>query len=293
MNQILSARIVILNYNGAELLPKCLPSIYVSSLKSKYPVSISILDNQSEDSSIKFVEDNWKDVHIYRSPANQVLCSYNEFAKTVSEPILIFLNNDIRVDENFIDPLVDKFLDDKQTFLVAPKVYRFNEDTVEAGASRAGIKFGIFWCSARFQGYEKTVDVPSFTYSSGFGAFSREKFLELGGYDHRYLPGIMEDVDLSYRAHEKKWKLYYEPKSAVYHIGQASFKKKYGMKKIQRLAHRNNFLFMWKNLRGISFWTSHLLFLVPRLILGLLKNNQFAQGFFDAFSLRIRSIHLF
>jgi N-acetylglucosaminyl-diphospho-decaprenol L-rhamnosyltransferase len=269
----LQARIIILNYNGAELLPKCLPSIVEAARNAKCPTQITVLDNLGPDSGLDYVAKNFPDVTIVKSESNRVLCSYNDYLPKIQEPIAILLNNDIRVDPNFIDPLIQKFKEDPKTFLVAPRVMSFDGTKTEAGASRAGIRFGFFWCDARYRGYEQEVDRASETFSSGFGAFSREHFIALGGYDDLYLPGILEDVDLCYKAKRTGLHLYYEPKSVVYHMGQASFKKKYGSLKISILAHRNNFLFMWKNFHGIGFWMKHLFFLPLRLLYALLKGN--------------------
>ncbi len=59
----------------------------------------------------------------------------------------------------------------------------------------------------------------------------------------------------------------------VYHVGQASFKKTFGKSRMSAIAHRNNFLFMWKNLSSFSFWIQHLFFLPLRLIYALLTGN--------------------
>ena len=279
----LEVRIVILNYNGAGLMPQCLPSIAEARQGSRNPVRVTILDNHSEDDGVGYVCKNFPDFHIETAPANRVLCSYNDYLPKIHEPVVILLNNDIRVDPGFIDPLVEKFAQDPLTFLVAPLVMTFDGTKIEAGRSKAGTRLGLFWCNARYHGYERDAKLPSSTFSSGFGAFSREKFLELGGYDDRYLPGIMEDVDLCFRAQKRGYHLYYEPSSRVYHMGQASFKRRYGSAQIAVTAQRNNFLFMWKNFTGARFWLSHILFLPFRMLIAVFKGNfALIQGFWLA-----------
>ena len=262
----MESRIIILNYNGRELLPKCLPSIVEAAQSAKDAVRITVLDNQSPDDDLSYVRKNYTEVNVVIAPKNLCLCSYNQYLASIQEPVAILLNNDIRVEKDFIDPLLEKFIQEKNTFLVAPCVMSFDGGAIEAGPSKAGVRFGMFWCDARYPGFAKDAARPLSTFSSGFGAFSREKFVKLGGYDERYLPGIMEDVDLCYRAQQAGYGLFYEPRSVVYHMGQASFKKKYGGRGIAVMAHRNNFLFMWKNLRGFGFWTAHLFFLPLRFV---------------------------
>ncbi|MSR76792.1 MAG: glycosyltransferase [Candidatus Omnitrophica bacterium] len=266
-------RIVVLNYNGEALLPRCLPSIVGAAQSSKYSVKVTLLDNLSQDDGLEYVRREFPQVEIVHAPENLVLGSYNRYLEQMQEPIAILLNNDIRVDKNFVDPIIRKFEEDPKTFLVAPRVLSFDGTTVEAGRTRSFHRFGMFWCDARYPGYEREVMTPSDTYSSGFGAFSREFFLRLGGYDHRFFPGIMEDVDLCHRARQAGYSLYYEPQSMVYHMGQASFKKAFGASKIQQIAQRNTFLFMWKNFHTWRFWPSHIFWLPFRLLYALIKGN--------------------
>lgn len=286
----LAVRIVILNYNGAEILPHCLPSIAEAARRSGHSTKVAVLDNQSSDKSLTYVAENFPEVSIERSRVNRVLCSYNDYLREIDEPITILLNNDIRVAPDFVDPLLEKFLVDPQTFLVAPRVMSFDGKRLEAGRSRAGFRFGLFWCEARYPGYLEDAEQPSNTFSSGFGAIDREKFLRLGGYDESYLPGIYEDVDLCLRAQRSGYHLYYEPTSVVYHQGQTTFKKTFGTSKLNTLAQRNRFLFMWKNFKGFSFWFPHILFLPLCLLVALLRGNaDLLRGFVQALKITGRS----
>ena len=284
-----AVRIVILNYNGEALLPLCLPSVVESAKSAHLPTRVTVLDNESQDQGLEYVHQTFPEVTIEKATVNRVLCSYNEYLPKITEPIVILLNNDIRVEPDFVDPLAEKFLFDPKTFLVAPRVMSFDGSRVESGRCKGKMWFGIFRCDGRYPGYEKEALTASETFSSGFGAFSREKFLALKGYDERYLPGIIEDVDLGWRARQAGYRLYYEPRSVVYHMGQASFKKKFGASKILVIAHRNTFLFMWKNFSGLKFWVSHLVFLPLRIFVALLKGNlEFSKGFFAALRIQFK-----
>lgn len=252
--------------------------------RSSWQTAVTILDNGSRDGSETLVHEKFSSFEFFKASANRILVSYNDFLPLVSEPVVILLNNDIRVAPDFIDPLTDKFIKDPELFLTAPKVMSFDGERAEAGRSRTGFKWGQFWCDARYPGYEFELEAASETDSSGFGAFSREKFIALGGYDERFYPGIMEDVDLCLRAKKAGYKLCYQPKSVVYHMGQASFKKAFGQTRMETIAYRNNFLFMWKNFSGVSFWFPHLLFLPLRMVWFLIKGNvRLISGFWEAF----------
>lgn len=280
---MINARIVILNYNGEKMLAECLPSIVEAARAAKAPTAVTVLDNLSTDQSEAYVRTNFPGIEFVKAPQNLVLCSYNDYLEKVAEPIVILLNNDIRVDRGFIDPMMEKFEEDPSTFLVAPRIHSFDGKTIEGVDSRLGLKYGMLWCSARYPGYEARAMVPSRTAVSGFGAFSREKFLELGGYDRRYLPGTLEDLDLCYRAAQNGYSLYYEPRSLVFHMGQASFKQAYSDFRREAIAYRNTFLFMWKNFRGFRFWLAHIFFLPLRMVWMLLRGRLgFVLGFLEA-----------
>ncbi len=280
-----NARIIVLNYNGAELLHECLPSLVKAQRRARLSAPLTILDNLSTDESEALVRAQFPEVEWVRAPENLFLCSYNDHLRKITESVVILLNNDIRVDENFAAPLLQKFEEDPKAFLVAPRVMSFDGQKIEAAKTKGEMRWGIFWSSARYEGYQEEAMLSSETFSSGFGAFSREKFLSLGGYDTRYLPGIGEDIDLCYRAALAGHRLYYEPQSVVYHMGQASFKKAFGATRIQVIAHRNNFIFMWKNFRHAGFWMEHLVLLPFRLLFALLRGNwAFVRGFFEALS---------
>ena len=277
------ARIVVLNYNGEPYLEQCLPSIIEAAARSKAKVRVTVLDNQSQDASLQYLQKNLPNVEVVSAPQNRVLCSYNDYLAQIPEPVAILLNNDMRVDTGFIDPLLEKFASDPGTFMVAPKVMSFDGKQLEGARTVGKFRWGLFWVSGRTPGYEKEADLPSETFSSGFGAFSREKFLALGGYDDRYLPGIFEDIDLSWRAKQEGMRLYYEPRSVVYHMGQASFKKTFGKSKIADMAWRNHFLFLWKNKPARFFWLRHILFLPLRLVAAFLMGRwEMLRGFSGA-----------
>jgi GT2 family glycosyltransferase len=288
----LKARIVILNYNGEGMLRQCLPSIAEAVRHAKTPTAVTILDNLSADGSESLVRRDFPEMEFVKAPENLVLCSYNDYLKTIKEPIAILLNNDIMVDKDFIDPMVEKFEEDPKTFLVAPRIHSFDGASIEGVDTHAGIKYGMLWSSARYPGYEAHTMVPSATYASGFGALHREAFLKLGGYDLQYLPGIFEDMDLCLKAQRAGYRLYYEPRSLVFHMGQASFKKAYSDLRRQALAYRNTFLFMWKNFHGLHFWTEHLFFLPIRMVWMILRGRWgFVVGFFEALRQRTHPPH--
>ena len=268
-----SVNVLVLNYNGRAILERYLPSLQASVAKSRRKCCLSVVDNCSTDGSVDYLRKNFPEVVIYEAKENKVLCSYNEAAMAASEDILLFMNNDIRVDENFIDPLVEPFERDSKVFFTTPRCLSIRDGSYEGNKTRASIRYGIFWASSIYPGYEKEIDRSGPTFQGGFGAFDRKKFLELKGYDDLYLPGRLEDADLCFRASQRGWKCLYEPASIVYHEGGVSFHKEFGVKKTLVINWRNTFLFMWKNFNDKIILFKHLFWLPARLLASLLTGK--------------------
>jgi GT2 family glycosyltransferase len=265
----MKVEIDILNYNGAYLLEGCLPSILTAATASRHECKLVVVDNVSTDGSEKLVKDKFPQFFFYRAEKNLVLCSLNEAARRSDAEVMIFLNNDLRVDKNFIDPLIDIFLKKEKVFLTAGKMYNFEGTEVEGGTTKLITKWGIIKGVLKYKGYEKELDKGSYTLQSGFGAFDRKKFLELDGYDSFYLPGILEDTDICFRSWLRGYYSYYEPASCLYHMGKASFRKHFGDKKTLAISHRNTYFFIWKNITDKRILAANVFFTLPRMFYAL------------------------
>lgn len=282
----LNVNILILNYNGEELLKAYLPSFQKAVASSAFKCRLGVIDNQSRDQSVSFLKTNFPDVDVHLAKENKVLCSYNPVAAALTDDILIFMNNDILVDENFIDPLVKPFLAQDNVFFVTPKCLSLHQKSYEGNKTRGRIRYGVFWSSALYEAHEAEIEKQGLTFAGGFGAFHRKKFLELGGYDDLFLPGRLEDTDLCFRAYKRGWKSLYEPKSIVYHQGGVSFHKVFGIKQTLVINWRNTFLFMAKNLSDARLIAEVIFFLPLRLIYSLLTlKPELFFGFINSFPL--------
>ncbi|MFH1868835.1 MAG: glycosyltransferase [Candidatus Omnitrophota bacterium] len=273
----MKADIVVLNYNGKELLKECLPSMVEASKRSSQDCGVTVLDNNSTDGSIGLLREEFPDIRIYSAKENKVLCSYNEIAEVSDAEILIFMNNDIKVDADFVKPLLKHF-DDKDVFYVAPKVLNF-DDTFNGGKSYLRMRYGII----KVEIDKNTYDEEGTTHTIACGAFRRKMFLDLGGYDSIYLPGYWEDTDLCYRGLMSGLKGVYEPRARIYHKEHASFSKKFSWYQKMSIVDRNSFIFTWKNITDPILWCEHILFLIPRLFFSLISGrSHFALGFLKA-----------
>ena len=279
----MKVNIGVLNYNGRALLEECLPSIIRAKENSKNDVTVTVIDNCSTDDSVNFLKEKFNDVVIYEAPENKVYCSYNQFFRDIDDDIVFILNSDIKVDENFIDPAVQHFEQNPDVFFVSSLMYYFDGVTYQGDKSKAVINFGVISADTRFDGYESGILEGGYAFSTGNGAFSREKFIKLYGFDEIFLPGRYEDVDFCYRGWKSGYKGIYEPKSIIYHKGYASFKEEFTSSEIHGTVFRNSLLFTCKNITNIGILFNFFLFLFPRLLYFVLTGRlYFVKGFYQA-----------
>jgi GT2 family glycosyltransferase len=279
----LRVAVVSLNFNGRALLEKYIPSLEAACRASRYKPELWVLDNDSKDDSLLYLTKHHPSVKVFKAAKNKVLCSYNDWAEQVPCDVMIFMNNDIAVDEHFVDPLAQRFEDEQDLFFVTPRCLSLEGHHYEGNKTKAMIRYGVFWASSLFPGYESGTQTAGPTFAGGFGAFDRRKFLSLGGYDELYLPGRLEDADICFRAQKRGWRCLYEPASIVYHEGMATFHKVYGRKGTDIVNWRNTFLFMWKNLSDPFLWLAHVFWMPWRLLYALIFLRwDFVRGFGQA-----------
>ena len=86
--------IVVLNWNGVQLLEKFLPSI----VRFSSDANIYVADNASTDNSVAYVKDHFPTVKIVQNEANYGFAKgYNEALKHIEADVYALVNSDIEV----------------------------------------------------------------------------------------------------------------------------------------------------------------------------------------------------
>src|SRR5262245_50425074 len=214
-----SVCLAILNYNGKKHLEQLLPSACAAAEEYPGTCAVVLLDNQSIDDDVAWAGNKFPSVETVVAPRNNFLFSYNWLAPKRPEDILVFLNNDLKVDHAFLAPLVRHF-ESPDVFSVSARSYDWNGSEVISGPAHLEFKNGFY--SWNFDTQCQNTRHTLFT-SGGFMAVHRNKFLELGGFNRLFAPAYCEDVDLCFRAWRSGWRCIYEPDSIVRHHQQASW----------------------------------------------------------------------
>ncbi len=271
------ASLIVLNWNGRWLLEKSLPSVIEAVEYTGESHEIIVVDNGSTDDSVAFVEKNYPIIKMVKLPMNMRYTGGNNAGvKAAKHNIVVFLNNDIIVNKDFLAPLLKHF-DAGRVFAVSsriimPTIQMGNNRIKETGLTKGRFERGFVEV---WQEENNTLSGHPILYAGGASsAVRRDRFLELGGFDSLYDPFYYEDTDLSYRAWKRGWKILYEPKSVVYHKYRGTNNpQNFSPHYIELATKKNYILFIWKNISDKKFLFQHFIFLIFKLVSALFKGN--------------------
>jgi len=243
--------IVILNWNGKNLLEKFLPFLVNYSSDA----TIYLADNFSTDNSIQFVKEKYPTVKIIRNKDNYGYAKgYNEALKNVTEKYLCLINSDIEVTNNWLQPIYNLFESDSKIGIIQPKILDYkNKSKFEYAGAAGGFidKLGFPYCRGRiFDSLETDQnqfnDEKTIFWASGACFFIRNQvFKNLKGFDENFF-AHQEEIDLCWRAFNQNIRIFYCGKSTVFHVGGATLDASNPKKTF--LNYRNSLLMLYKNL---------------------------------------------
>ncbi len=274
--------LLVLNYNGLRLLEGCFSTLGAAT-RYGHDHDVYLIDNGSTDDSIAYTEHQFPWVRNVRAPRNAFLFTYNDIVPTLDTEAVLLLNNDILVEPDFLPPLLEH-LHTPDVFAVNTRVLTGDRVTPQGSRTSGGFHRGLWW-------YNQLPDIgctsTCFFALGGQAAFSRSKYLELGGFDELFWPLYHEDIDLSYRAWRRGWRILYEPRSVLYHLGGQTSGAAYKKKQLRAIVDQNTFLLQWKNIDDPQMRREHLAWLPFRLARAAAKGDApFLKGFAAAWGRR-------
>ena len=207
--------IIIPTFNKAEYLYQCLESILVYT---DVPYELIVVDDCSQDLILKLLE-KCENIKIVRNAENYGFVeSCNRGAKASKGVYLVFLNNDVIVTRNWLNPLVKTIKRDNVGAIGVKLVYPDGK-LQEAGA--IVWKDGSAWNYGRYDDPNKPEYnfVREVDYCSGAALLVRKDLFEkIGGFDRRFSPGYYEDTDLCFSIRKLGYKVLYQPESIIIHF---------------------------------------------------------------------------
>lgn len=215
--------IIIPNWNGADLLEKCLPSIFFQTYKN---FELIVVDNGSTDGSVEYIQKNYPTTQIIELQKNIGFSpAVNLGIKKAVGKYIVLINNDTELDKNCIHYLIKAVESQKSGFVAAKMLQFYDHSKIDSAGDYIDI-VGHADNIGRDQKDSQEFNQPHelFLATGGGSLFIKELFDQVGLFDDDYF-AYMEDVDLCLRAQLQGFKGWYEPKAVIYHIHKATSSK--------------------------------------------------------------------
>lgn len=243
--------IIIVTWNALHHLKNYLPNVAATD----YPnFEIILADNASTDKSKEWVSKNFPEIKIVTFDKNYGYCGGNNRAVPHTEgDILLFLNNDVRIESNWLTAMAECFINDPDVVAMQPKMLSDEHPEYFEYAGAAGgflDKLSYPFCRGRifdtlekdYGQYDNQTDI--FWASGAALAIQKERFVSAGGFDEDF-EFHMEEIDLCWRLWNSGYKVGFCPNSIVYHLGGGSMAM--GSPRKVYYNYRNNLTMLWKN----------------------------------------------
>lgn len=248
--------VVILNWNGREMMRKYLPSVLKCSCTGGLDCSVIVADNASTDGSLDMLKAEFPEVDTIVLDQNYGFADgYNRALRQVDAEYYLLLNSDVEIrQEGWLVPMV-KYMDEHPDSAVCqPKLMALrNPDEFEYAGAAGGFldKYGYPFCRGRiFSVVEKDRgqydECVPLLWATGAALMVRSKdYWEAGGLDGRFF-AHMEEIDLCWRLRTMGRAIVCITESTAYHLGGATLNQ--GNPRKTFLNFRNNLLMLYKNL---------------------------------------------
>lgn len=243
--------VVILNWNGADMLRRFLPSV----LRFSSCADVVVADNASTDESLAFLSANYPAVRCIRLDKNYGFADgYNHALRQLDYPYYVLLNSDVEVTEGWLHILFSYMQSHPDVAACQPKLRcQWSPSEFEYAGAAGGYvdALGYPYCRGRLMDTVETDEgqydeVASVLWATGAALMVRASdYWEAGGLDGRFF-AHQEEIDLCWRLRSRGRGVVCVPQSVVYHLGGGTLPKDNPHKTF--LNFRNNLLLLYKNL---------------------------------------------
>ena len=215
--------VIIVNWNGRELLTECLESLRGQEYK---PLDITLVDNGSVDGSVDFVAQTYPEVRTIALSKNAGFSAANNIAlialNNVRSEYVALLNNDAVAHPMWLKNLVNALESHQEAGFAASKMLFYDNPDVIDRAGDVYTRAGTGLLRGRGVSADKyNRQEWIFGACAGAALYRTRMLRDIGFFDEDFFL-VYEDVDLSFRAQLKGYKCLYVPEAVVYHKASAS-----------------------------------------------------------------------
>ncbi|MHA4808115.1 glycosyltransferase family 2 protein [Flavitalea flava] len=269
--------IIAVNYNTTAVTSDFLHSIRVQNTYQN--IEVIIVDNGSKEDPSAACRLAFPAVKMLLTGANLGFSGGNNAGIRIAKGDFLFLvNNDTEFTPGLLEGLLEIFQTHADAGLACPKFhYFFQKGTIEyAGYHPINIftgRNGMVGSREQDKGQYDEIKVTHYAHG-GAMMVPRKVIEEVGGlYEPFFL--YYEELDWSEKIKKKGYKIYYQPKSLIYHKESMSTGKSSPLKTFY--LNRNRILFMRRNIAWPAFmvFTGYLLFFtIPKNTFSYLVKGQ-------------------
>jgi GT2 family glycosyltransferase len=243
--------IVIVNWNGAQYLPRCLEAVYAQTFRD---YEVIVVDNASTDASVVGLEERWPGVQVVRLDENIGFAPANNLgARLACGDWLALLNNDAFPAPGWLETILQAASTSPQFSFFSSCIIQATDNDRIDGTGDVYHASGLAWHRDYNQPAARAHKAPGEVFSpcAAAAVYNRQQFLELGGFNEDFV-SHHEDVDLGFRLRLQGFRCLYVPQAIVEHIGSAS----YGRESDRTIysVHRNLVWSYFINMPGSLVW---------------------------------------
>ena len=244
--------IVILNWNGKQMLQTYLPKVLACS---RDEAVVYVADNASTDESLAMLNEKFPEVRQIVLDKNWGFADgYNKALARVDAEYYVLLNSDVEVTPGWLTPLVSFMDAHPEVGACQPKLLSVADKSKFEYAGACGgflDRYGYPYCRGRVfdtveQDNGQYDDIHEVLWTTGACMMVRSKdYWAVNGLDGRFF-AHNEEIDMCWRMRMMGLQLFCIPQSKVYHVGGGTLPKGNPMKTY--LNFRNNLTMLYKNL---------------------------------------------
>lgn len=236
--------IVVLNWNGENLIEDCISSINELNYKN---LEVIVVDNNSTDKSLKIIS-NFPDIKLIQNSSNiGFAAGMNIGIKNSNGKYVATLNNDVEVDRNWLKRPIEILESNNSIGIISCRqMIHGQNDKIDVIYNYMNHYLLPQPEYKEFHFNSNLTNKEGYVFSaSGASAIYRKAMLnKIGLFDERFF-AYHEESDLHTRALFHAWKCFFVPSSVVFHKGSKSFNK---MSPTFHYFHeRNRWWYIWKN----------------------------------------------
>lgn len=251
--------VIIVNWNGAQYLARCLEAIKAQTFQN---YELIVIDNASSDGSVDNLENHWPDTQVVRLEENIGFARANNLgARLARGKWLALLNNDAFPAPDWLKSIIEAARNSPEYTFFSSCILQAKDNSRVDGTGDVYHVSGMAWHrdynQPIAQAHQEQGEV--FSPCAAAAVYNRQQFIQAGGFNEEFV-NHHEDVDLGFRLRLQGFRCLYVPGAIVEHVGSASF----GVESDYTVysVHRNLVWSYFINMPGALVWKylpSHLL----------------------------------